>query len=413
MSIKTKLNRLKKHIHIEEKGTSAAVNESSPDIEIPYKEKWLSFGAKPYYFDGNYCFVREVEYPISYQHGLYQLKEFSKTVCKWNEANISHPLSTKGHNKSDLFFFDTETTGLGGGVGNTIFLLGHARVFEEKVVVKQHFLPNPGAEVALYQSFLEDVDYTTLVTYNGKAFDWPQVKTRHTLVRDLVPKLPEFGHFDLYHAARRLWKDILEQVRLSTVEKEMLGIYRKSDTPGFLAPMLYFDYLKHHNPEGIFGILKHNEIDVLSLVTLYIHLSNIILNPHHFSNKEKYEVARWFEALGQTNAARQGYENVTESTEFFQAKMKLAYMYKKEKEWIKAASLFEEIIQSNETALYIDACVELAKIYEHHQKDYEKALQFAKMAYEKWQNILFKKNSHTKADFMKRIHRLEKKCTSL
>ena len=45
-----------------------------------------------------------------------------------------------------------------------------------------------------------------MVTYNGKAFDWPQVKTRHTLIREHVPKLPPFGHFDLYHAARRMWK---------------------------------------------------------------------------------------------------------------------------------------------------------------------------------------------------------------
>ena len=32
----------------------------------------------------------------------------------------------------DLFFFDTETTGLGGGTGNTIFLLGHASVKGEE-----------------------------------------------------------------------------------------------------------------------------------------------------------------------------------------------------------------------------------------------------------------------------------------
>ena len=82
-------------------------------------------------------------------------------------------------------------------------------------MLKQHILSQPGSEVPLYKSFLERIDYTNMVTYNGKAFDWPQVKTRHTLIREHVPKLPAFGHFDLYHAARRLWKHRLERIKLS------------------------------------------------------------------------------------------------------------------------------------------------------------------------------------------------------
>ena len=80
-------------------------------------------------------------------------------------------------------------------------------------MLKQHILSQPGSEVPLYKSFLESIDYTNMVTYNGKAFDWPQVKTRHTLIREHVPKLPAFGHFDLYHAARRMWKHRLERIK--------------------------------------------------------------------------------------------------------------------------------------------------------------------------------------------------------
>ena len=111
------------------------------------------------------------------------------------------------------------------------------------------------------------------MTYNGKSFDWPQVKTRHTLVRDHVPKLPPFGHFDLYHAARRLWKHRLERLKLAVVEEEILGIHRKDDIPGYLAPMIYFDFVESGQPDGMLGILKHNENDILSLVTLYTHLT--------------------------------------------------------------------------------------------------------------------------------------------
>lgn len=403
---------MKKHIKIDEKEKhKSLIPDDCLEQEIPYLEKWLSIGAKPFHFDGSYCLIREVEYPIQNIHGLYAFSECEKIVSKWNESPFSHPLSALGHTAQDLFFFDTETTGLGGGVGNTIFLLGYARVLKNKVVVKQHFLPSPGSEIALYQSFLQDVNYSTLVTYNGKAFDWPQVKTRHTLIRDSVPRLPQFGHFDLYHAARRLWKDSLEQVRLATVEKEILGIERKSDTPGYLAPMLYFDFLQHQNPEGLFGIFKHNEIDVLSLITLYIHLSKVILHASSYSNKEQYEIARWFESLGEKQRAILLYEKLTKSDTIQTAKAKknLAYIYKEEKEFSKAMSLFKEVFESTDKHIKTEAAIEIAKILEHHQKDYGEALTYACAAFDEWKQIEFKQNKFQENDFSKRINRLENK----
>ena len=107
--------------------------------------------------------------------------------------------------------------------------------------------------------------------------------------------LPAFGHFDLFHASRRLWKHKLERLKLSIVEKEVLGIERKDDIPGFLAPMIYFDFVESKHPEGMLGILKHNEIDILSLVTLYTHLTFQLLWIRSAANKtESYEVGRWF-----------------------------------------------------------------------------------------------------------------------
>ena len=204
---------------------------------------WEQANTKVYYLEDEYCFIREVHYPLSHQHGKYRFQDYIKAVDMWNHNGMKHPLSAYGYQPNDLFFFDTETTGLGGGVGNTIFLLGYAYLEKDEIILRQHFLPEPGLEIPLYYSFLENIDYTTLVTYNGKAFDWPQVKTRHTLIREHVPKLPSFGHFDLYHASRRFWKDQLESVKLVNVEKDILEFERKDDVPGFLAPMIYFDFL--------------------------------------------------------------------------------------------------------------------------------------------------------------------------
>jgi uncharacterized protein len=412
VSIKGKLNRLKNHIsndyqprlHIGEE-KEAAIKE-----EIPYLDKWEEFGAKPFYFDGAYCFVREVRYPLETMHGLYQFKDLQKTVAQWNNTQVDHPLSSKGHKVEDLFFFDTETTGLGGGVGNTIFLLGHARFTENEIVLTQHFLPNPGAEVALYQSFLSTVDYTTLVTYNGKSFDWPQLKTRHTLIRDSLPKLPDFGHFDLYHASRRLWKNRLESVRLSIVEKEILGITREKDVPGYLAPMIYFDFVENKNPEGIFGVMLHNEVDILSLISLYIHLTNLLLSSDDTSS-ERFEVARWFDVLGEKDEATKGYLQAANSDnkDSLKAKFAIAMMLKKNKKWNDALAGFLEVYDSTDEHLRLQTAIELSKLYEHKKKDFATAIQFACEGIEVCNTLKGNVKSSEIEELEKRIIRLERK----
>ncbi|MDI5787974.1 hypothetical protein PO124_04370 [Bacillus licheniformis] len=50
-----------------------------------------------------------------------RVSELHETVRRWNNSAVSHSLSSKGYTPSQLFFFDTETTGLGGGAGNAIF----------------------------------------------------------------------------------------------------------------------------------------------------------------------------------------------------------------------------------------------------------------------------------------------------
>ncbi|MGV2938488.1 ribonuclease H-like domain-containing protein [Mesobacillus sp. LC4] len=385
MSLKNKLNRLKPHIKsgVEKPKIEPAKAEGTP--EIPFLDVWEQEQVSPFYFDGQYCLVREVSYPLDHQHGNYQFGDFLEAVSLWNKEQTKHPLSAVGHTPNDLVFFDTETTGLGGGAGNTIFLLGHASISGDSVKLKQHILPNPGAEVALYQSFLTNADYTTLVTYNGKAFDWPQVKTRHTLVRDHVPKLPSYGHFDLYHAARRLWKHKIERMKLSIVEQEVLGLERKDDIPGFLAPMIYFDFLERKDPEGLLGVIKHNETDILSLLTLYTHLTFQILGRDRTQTpRETYEVGRWFSYLGQSEEAKQAFTGLLDdgNEEEVSAKHALAFEYKKQKEWHKAVELWIESAAKGTQKQQLEACIELAKHFEHRAKNLGLAMKYCLLAEE-------------------------------
>jgi uncharacterized protein len=414
MSLKNKLNRLKPHI---KSGIDKPKTEPVPTQkhqEIPYLDIWEKENVSPFYFDGEYCLVREVHYPLEYQHGHYKFADLIEAVALWNKEGTRHPLSADGHKPSDLVFFDTETTGLGGGAGNTIFLLGHASVTESSVILKQHILPHPGGEVALYQSFLENADYTTLVTYNGKAFDWPQVKTRHTLVREHVPKLPAFGHFDLYHAARRMWKHKIERMKLSIVEQEVLGLERQDDIPGFLAPMIYFDFLERKNPEGLIGVIRHNETDILSLLTLYTHLTFQLLGRDQTQTaRETYEVGRWFSYLGESEKAKQTFSGLAEegNEQEAAAKHALAFEYKRNKEWDKAVALWKESSQKGISQARIEACIELAKHFEHREKNLGKALEYCRVAEEIHlkEGGSTKKDTLFKEDLIKRMKRISRK----
>jgi uncharacterized protein len=390
MNLKNKLNRFKSHISTNGADTNTNTNTNTKtnrnmieETSIPYLDKWELEGVTPYFIDNQYCLVRKVKFPLDFQHGNYLLGDYIRAVKLWNEKDVNHPLSTKGYLPNQLFFFDTETTGLGGGVGNTIFILGHAHLTENEFILTQHILPHPGAEVPLYHSFLSDVNYRTLVTYNGKSFDWPQVKTRHTLVREHVPKLPEFGHFDLYHGARRIWKHKLERMKLAIVEKEILGVNRIDDVPGFLAPMIYFDYVERKDPEGMLKILKHNEIDILSLITLYTHLSFQILGVDKSQTmEEKYELGKWFSSLGEISFAKEVYHDIEkeERKVSVASQLQLGYIYKKQKKLDESLLYFEAVTQSNLAELRLEACVEAAKILEHHKKDFPKALTFCETA---------------------------------
>jgi uncharacterized protein len=383
MSLKSKLNRLKPHLSVNGSSEKVSTPPQAVHIEVPFKEQWEQEMVFPYFMDQDYCLIREVKYPLSYQHGHYCFRDFLSAVELWNEQPVNHPLSAEGHQAEDLFFFDTETTGLGGGVGNTIFLLGYASISGDSLVLRQHILPHPGAEVPLYQSFLEKVNYKTLVTYNGKSFDWPQVKTRHTLVREHVPKLPQFGHFDLFHAARRLWKHKLERLKLAIVEKEVLGVERVDDIPGFLAPMIYFEFIDSKQPDGMLGILKHNEIDILSLITLYTHITFQLCGTDISQTRpESYEVGRWFASLGEKDEAQKVMTKLATGSDFtsFQAKLALALQHKKERDWEHAQKLLSDVVDSGDNQLMLKACVELAKIHEHRLKDYHLAIEYCQKA---------------------------------
>jgi tetratricopeptide (TPR) repeat protein len=196
---------------------------------------------------------------------------------------------------------------------------------------------------------------------------------------------------------------------LSVVEKEILGVERVGDIPGYLAPMIYFDFVESKQPEGMIGVLKHNEIDILSLITLYTHLTyQICGHDHSRTRNESFEIGRWFASLGEENEANQAFTMLVDGNDETsdRARMALAFQYKKGHEWDHALSLFMEVAKNKKNdELFLEACIEAAKIFEHKHKNYDLAIQYCKRAL----NAL--KNQNHQSQLLIRLKRLENKST--
>jgi uncharacterized protein YprB with RNaseH-like and TPR domain len=182
-------------------------------------------------------------------------------------AGLAHDPGFAGVDLSRMLILDTETTGLAGGAGTVPFLIGLG-LFEDGVLkVEQLFLRNLGQEAPLLHHLAERIaQASVLVSYNGKAFDWPLLRARFVLNRVPLPEAPP--HLDLLHCARRVWKPRLGSVRLTEVESALLGLTREDDVEGAEIPALYLRYLRGGDPRALLSVLAHNERDVIALAAV-------------------------------------------------------------------------------------------------------------------------------------------------
>ncbi|WP_147802244.1 ribonuclease H-like domain-containing protein [Alkalicoccus halolimnae] len=395
MSLKKKLMRMKTHLP-EEKEAGPDVYESAED-----KSALSNIGFYPFYLEDGRSYRRKIVYEWS-DPSLYE--RMKKLESFWQGDSEVHPLQFK-QPVEKLLFFDTETTGLSTGAGTVIFLIGYARVNPLGIEVTQHFLPGPENEAAFLGGFLEDFEEDDiLVSYNGKSFDWPQVRSRHAFLRRELPKLPETGHIDLLHAARRFWKEELPSCRLSIVEAEKLGQKRTGDTPGSLAPLLYFDYLQSDDPAPLQGIIDHHDQDVRSLVQLYTLLAEkLTAESTHTSPQEHEAAAHWWESLKQFKKAEWHWLEAERKAEkpSQQRIYRLALNKRKQKKPEEAVVLLERV-RKNHYPLP-EAMEELAKLYEHYYKNISESLIVTE------EGLRLETDVQIKAKLNKRHARLRKK----
>lgn len=166
-----------------------------------------------------------------------------------------------------MLLIDTETTGLSGGTGTLPFLIGMAWFEDESLVVEQLFLRTPGEERPMLARLAERLAWSScIVSYNGKAFDWPLLRTRAIMNRVAVPA--PAAHLDLLHCARRVFARRLGQVRLVQIESEVLGMRRERDVDGAEIPELYWQYVRGREGSSMGPVIEHNANDLVALAAL-------------------------------------------------------------------------------------------------------------------------------------------------
>jgi hypothetical protein len=301
--------------------------------------------------------------------------------------------SLAGCAPSRALYLDTETTGLAGGTGTVAFLLGlawydhtHGGWVLEQVLVRRL-----GEEAPMLQLLERRLAAASmLVTYNGKSFDWPLLRTRFVMNRMEAPKPPP--HLDLVHVARRVHRHRLKVRTLAAIEAEVLGRGRVGDVCGGEIVARYAHFLRTGDEEALLGVVEHNAADVLAMVAL----TGLYGEPlGSLSANDLAGVARTLKAAGALERAAELAEEAVARGGGADARRARGDIAKARGDKARALADYEAL------ALEVDDAsvrLELAKLYEHHVRAPQRALDTAELG-----------TGETSAAWTKRLARLRRK----
>ncbi len=207
-----------------------------------------------------------------------------------------------------LLCLDTETTGLETGAGTLVFLVGLGWWEGQRFRQVGFLLPDEADEPGLLAALGRHIPPgARLVTYNGRAFDWPLLVARYRLRR--WPPPDPVGHLDLLPLARRWFRHRLPDTRLRTVERHVLGVERVDDIEGWEIPACYRRFLLSGRAAELRRVVDHNERDVFSLARLLALLAERYADPSTLEDGERVPIgdlaalARSFRRVGRLGDA--------------------------------------------------------------------------------------------------------------
>lgn len=321
------------------------------------------------YLRGKYItkhvFLYKNEYPLDNEIKRFEVHSLIKKYTNVENIEIDK-----------LLFIDTETTGLAGGAGTYVFLIGLGYFSRSSFIIKQYFLTDLTGEKELLKIFREEIKrHQNFVTYNGKSYDIPLLRARSIFLKMRID-LSKMGNIDLLHLSRRFWRDKLEEFTLQNIERQILNVKRKEgfDISGSAIPDAYFDYLETRNAKFMKNIIYHNQKDILSLVLIMEQMNTLLYKLPKDLAKEKlnyFEIGRLYLLYGDKEKAIQIFEDILSKDKCHAGALKkLSFIYKRAGNYRRAVELWE--IGAENDQIY--AHKELAKWEEHTNKDYKKAL---------------------------------------
>jgi hypothetical protein len=286
------------------------------------------------------------------------------TVSDWlAELPEAHDLCAR-----DWVFMDTETTGLAGGTGTLVFLLGLARLEDGQLVTRQYLCTRIAGEREMLLRGLDWCDGAGLVSYNGKSFDRPLLDTRCRMQR-LAGGWRSFEHLDLLHTVRRAFARQWPDCRLQSAEQRLLGLRREQDLPGAEAPAAWLDYLRSGDALRLIGVVRHNRQDLLSLIELLPVLAQVYRRPRLWQ-ADGLRIARAWSRIGRPKRAIDLLKQDTASAEI---QHELASLHRRAREWPAAREIWEGLAARGD----VRALECLAKYHEHVSRDLSAAQRFA------------------------------------
>ena len=187
----------------------------------------------------------------------------------------------------------------------------------------------------------------------------------------------------MLHGARRLWKLRFESCRLIDLETQVLGVERQGDIPGALIPYVYFEYLRTRHAARMLPVFHHNATDILTLACLTGIVPYAFKDPASAALKHGAEmagIARWLSAAGELDQSLSLFRRAVDAglpdDLLFKTLWDIGTLERK----LDCPLAAWTDLASAKNPFRVRALEELAKHYEHREKNFARALDVTRQA---------------------------------
>jgi len=332
------------------------------------------------------CYVVDREWRPAATHGRERIGDLAARLESATDDAVL--FSGVDAARAPLVFFDLETTGLSGGAGTHVFLVGRGWFDGSRFLTQQFVMTRFADERPMLETVARAFARAgALVSFNGKSFDAPVLETRY-----LFHRLEWFGdgtpHIDVLHPARQFWKG--DDCSLIALEKQLVGHRRVGDVPGIEIPQRYFRFVRSGDARPLAAVLEHNRLDLLSLAALTARLLHLTrMGPEAARNaREAIALGRVYARAGFDARACDAYVRAIALTRaparaFDSARIDalraLALACRRLRRFDEAARRWQELIDIRgcPQTIAAEAAEALAVHHEHRVKDLDSARRFA------------------------------------